>query len=70
MTGSAGGDFKLPSPVRMASTALWVVGTLVFVAWQKSCPGLLLAALSLTAGGAFGNLYDRPVELLRPLWEL
>ncbi len=56
--GAFNGMFAGVSWLLLGVSAAWVLGTLVFVACYPAQP-LLLVAVSLTAGGAFGNLYDR-----------
>lgn len=57
--GAFSGMFAGKKWLLLGVSSLWVLGTLVFVCWQSVSPRLLVFGLSLTAGGALGNLYDR-----------
>lgn len=57
--GAFSGMFAGQKWLLLGVSSLWVVGTLVFVLWQRQHDRWLVIGLALTAGGAVGNLYDR-----------
>ncbi len=58
-TGAFGGMFSGFRFLLLAASVGWVFGTLIYMLWARPQPWLLVIALALTAGGAFGNLWDR-----------
>ncbi|MCA8959392.1 MAG: signal peptidase II [Planctomycetes bacterium] len=57
--GAFSGWFYGMRTLLLGVSCLWVVGTLAFVVLRPRHERLLVVALALTAGGAFGNLWDR-----------
>ncbi len=57
--GAFSGWFYGMRTLLLLISAGWVVGTLGWVCWKRRNEALLVVAIALTAGGAFGNLWDR-----------
>lgn len=57
--GAYNGMFGGQRTLLLLVSALWVVGSLGWICWRQRHEAGLTIAIALTAGGAFGNLWDR-----------